>query len=112
MEFIPIARQSEIPPGAMKRVVVQNTAVLVANVDGTYHAVSDRCPHLGARLSQGTLEDGVVTCPKHGAQIDLRTGQTVRGAQIVFLKMKVRDPRTYPVKVEGDQLLLGVEPGD
>ena len=39
----------------------------------------DVCPHAGARLSGGAVEDGVVTCPAHGSRFDLSTGERVRG---------------------------------
>lgn len=39
----------------------------------------DACPHAGARLSGGAVEDGVVTCPAHGSRFELSTGERVRG---------------------------------
>lgn len=41
--------------------------------------VCDVCPHAGARLSGGRLEDGVVTCAAHGSRFEVATGARVRG---------------------------------
>ncbi|MFD1659107.1 Rieske (2Fe-2S) protein [Streptomyces caeni] len=51
----------------------------VYRLGGRLYAVADRCPHAGAALSQGEVEGTVVTCPGHGSQFDLCTGERVRG---------------------------------
>jgi nitrite reductase/ring-hydroxylating ferredoxin subunit len=47
--------------------------------DGRWFAIADRCPHAGARLSDGAIEGTVVTCPGHGSRFDVRTGERLRG---------------------------------
>ena len=42
-------------------------------------AITDSCPHAGAVLSQGELASAVLTCPRHGSQFDVRTGERLRG---------------------------------
>ncbi|HUY51216.1 MAG TPA: Rieske 2Fe-2S domain-containing protein [Streptosporangiaceae bacterium] len=51
----------------------------VYRVDGGLHAIPDRCPHAGAALSGGDIESTVVTCPGHGSQFDVTTGDRLRG---------------------------------
>jgi nitrite reductase/ring-hydroxylating ferredoxin subunit len=53
--------------------------IAVYRVGSQLVAVADVCPHAGARLSSGELEEGVVTCPRHGSRFDLRTGERLRG---------------------------------
>lgn len=53
--------------------------VAVYHVDGKVYAVADRCPHAGAVLSEGELDNRTVTCPRHGSQFDVCTGERVRG---------------------------------
>ncbi|MGC8513949.1 MAG: Rieske (2Fe-2S) protein [Acidimicrobiales bacterium] len=53
--------------------------VAVFNLDSKLVAVADRCPHAGARLSEGGYEAGLITCPAHGSQFEARTGRRARG---------------------------------
>ncbi len=53
--------------------------VAVYHVGGQASAIDDQCPHSGAQLSEGVLEGCVVTCPRHGSQFDVQTGERVRG---------------------------------
>ncbi|MGH8973592.1 MAG: Rieske (2Fe-2S) protein [Acidimicrobiia bacterium] len=62
-------------------------------------ACADRCPHAGAVLSEGELEAAVVTCPRHGSQFDVRTGERLRGPADEALA-------TFPVLEEGGQVYL------
>ena len=82
MAFVRVARAGDIAPGAARRVEYGDTAVLLTNVGGRFYAISDTCSHRGGTLSQGTIEDGVVTCPRHGSRFDVRTGKNVRGPKI------------------------------
>jgi nitrite reductase/ring-hydroxylating ferredoxin subunit len=71
----------------------------VYHMGSRFHACADRCPHAGATLSEGELERGVVTCPRHGSQFDVTTGQRVRGPADT-------DLATYPTVEDGGQLYL------
>lgn len=53
--------------------------VAIYQVDGTVHAVADRCPHAGATISEGELSGRMITCPRHGSQFDVCTGERLRG---------------------------------
>lgn len=106
MAFTKVAKASEIPASSMKMIIVAGKEILVANVNGTYHAVSNRCTHNNGDLSKGILEGGVVTCPKHGQKFDLTTGKSIQGPKVGFLKMKGKDTTQFIVKIEGDDLLV------
>ena len=53
--------------------------VAVYQVGKQLFCVGDVCPHAGAALSEGEIHEGVVTCPRHGSQFDVRDGGRVRG---------------------------------
>jgi len=55
------------------------------------------------------MHGGVVTCPKHSAQFDVKTGQAVESAKLGFIKMGVKDVDHYPVKVEGNDIFVGID---
>ena len=74
-------------------------ALAVYHVGSRFLACADRCPHAGATLSEGELEHGVITCPRHGSQFDVSTGQRLRGPADT-------DIATYPTLEDGGQLYL------
>ena len=76
-DFVKVADLAEVPPGEMLLVDFHGDEVAVANVNGTIYAFSETCSHMGGRLSQGLLEEQIVTCPLHGGQFDVTSGEAV-----------------------------------
>jgi nitrite reductase/ring-hydroxylating ferredoxin subunit len=97
--FVPVVRVAELSPGAMTWVVVDRERVVIANVDGTFHALQDRCGHRHAPLSKGSLWGYVLECPLHYAQFDVRTGKLLNGPASA-------DVPTYEVRVEADMVYV------
>ena len=108
MEFVKVADTSTLPAGKMMVVTAGGKEILLANVDGAYYAITNKCTHLGGSLVKGNLNGSVVTCPRHGAQFDVKTGQAVSEAKIAFVKMKVRNEVRYEVKVDGTDILIAI----
>jgi len=106
LNFTKVAKASDIPVGKMKAVKIGDKDILVANVGGVFYAIADHCTHEGGRLSTGTLEGGVVTCPLHGSRFDVRTGKGVSGSRFLFFRFKVGDVASFEVKVVGDDVLV------
>jgi nitrite reductase/ring-hydroxylating ferredoxin subunit len=96
--YVKVAKTSDIPAGKMKNVEVDGIEILIANVEGMFYAVGDRCPHLNAKVSEGTLNNTVVTCPRHLSSFDVTTGRVISGTR--------SNLPTYDVKVEGNDLLV------
>lgn len=71
----------------------------IYHVGSVLHAVSDVCPHAGASLCEGALEGEVVTCPRHGSQFSVTTGERVRGPADVGLER-------FPVVVEAGEVFV------
>ena len=76
-KLVVILAHDEVPPGTMKRVSYPPYDVLVANVDGTLHAIEDACPHSGQSLERGTLVGAAVICAGHDWSICLRSGRVL-----------------------------------
>ncbi len=108
MNFVAAAKTSEIAPGTMKAVSAGGKQVLLANVDGAFYAMQKNCPHLGFNLCKGKLNGTIVTCGLHHAGFDLKDGSAVDPANLILFKMKTKNAATYPTKIEGDQVLIGV----
>jgi nitrite reductase/ring-hydroxylating ferredoxin subunit len=76
--WTPLIDVADLPPGEMRRVTQGDLDVLLAHTPDGIVAVADRCPHMSAPLSIGTLEGCVVGCPLHEGRFDLRTGNPVQ----------------------------------
>lgn len=99
--YTPVATLADVPPGTSRRVYAANEAVALFNVGGTIYAISNRCTHARASLSEGTIDvaNCTVTCPWHEGRFSLETGQALGGAATLPV-------RTYRVKLEGDTVLI------
>jgi nitrite reductase/ring-hydroxylating ferredoxin subunit len=100
--FVKVASAKSLVEGVMLGVEAGGKLILVANVDGKYYAIGDKCTHRECRLSRGKLSrSGVVECPCHGSNFDVKTGNVVKGPA------KTPVP-AFQVKVEEDGLLVDV----
>lgn len=109
LAFVKVARASEIPLGKMKMVKLEGKEILIANVEGKYYALGNICTHRGGKLSEGTLQGTVVTCPRHGAKFDVATGKVISGPKILFRRLGTDPEPTFKVKVEGGDISLKLE---
>ncbi|MBF0344009.1 MAG: Rieske (2Fe-2S) protein [Nitrospirae bacterium] len=62
----------------MAEIEVEGKSVLIANINGTYYAVGNRCPHLMCKLHKGQLEGTTVKCPCHGSTFDVTNGKLIK----------------------------------
>ena len=76
MSGIDLGDLSDLRDGAMRVFPeIGEHGVVVCRLDGRLHAFDDNCSHRDARLSEGRLRGATITCPVHGAQFDVRTGE-------------------------------------
>ena len=73
-DWIDVTALAELTPGDRKVVDVDGVMVAVFNLDGELYAIEDVCTHDGGELASGTVEDGAIVCPRHGARFSIRTG--------------------------------------
>ena len=76
-ERIEVAKLRDVPPGTCRQVNAAGRPVAVFNVNGTIYAIHGTCTHRGGPLGEGDLDGSVVTCPWHGAQFEVTTGQVI-----------------------------------
>jgi nitrite reductase/ring-hydroxylating ferredoxin subunit len=96
--FVKAAKVTDLKPGDGKVVEVGGKTLALFNVDGKFYCIDNTCLHRGGPLGEGFLDGTTVTCPWHGWQYDLTSGQ---GKTNPAAKMA-----TYEVKVEGDDVLV------
>ena len=105
IEFHAVAKTSEISEDAPKAVSIGRLDVGIYKLDGEFYAIDDICTHAYAMMTDGYIEDGQIECPLHGACFDIKTGKALTAPATI-------DLRPYPVKVEGDQISVGVPKTD
>ena len=94
-----VAETGEIPSGKRKRVEINGQRITIFNIENTYYAINDSCPHKKtAPLIRGKLDGLGIKCPNHGYRFDLKTGEC--NIDSVF------NTKIYAVKVEGNSILL------
>ena len=103
-EFIEAGKAGELAPGTMKRIDMRGRRILLANVGGRLCAVDDTCTHEEASLSTGVLRGELVKCPLHGSRFNLCTGKALE-------EPAEENLRTYPVRLEGERILIGLPEG-
>ena len=108
MSYVKIAKTTDLKSGDKKKVMIDSKEILLVNVNGTYYAVDNTCPHMGGDLSQGQLEGPNIICPKHHSVFDVTNGKAIKDGKILFIPAKVHDLKGYPIKVEGDQILIDI----
>ena len=99
-EFHPVCKVQDVPEGEGKTVTVGKKLIAVFRDGGQFYAIDDLCPHMGASLSGGYVEGGIVGCPWHGWRFRLNDGAWADNP-----RLKVG---CYPVQVVGDEVQVQV----
>ena len=95
MAELTVGPVEELPPGEVKIVRAGELAIGVYNLNGEYYAIEDRCSHDDGPLAEGDFDcdDGVAICPRHGANIDIRTGRALTLPAVLPVEV-------FPTRVE------------
>ena len=102
-EFRTVCRLHELKHGDGKTVIVNDKLIALFLDDSGCHAIDDTCPHMGASLAGGHLENGIVTCPWHAWRFRVADGTWADNPRIKI--------GSYPVRVEGDEVQVAVPEG-
>ena len=99
--FHKVAEMKDLLQGRGMAFDVAGQRIAVFNVDGTYCAIGDTCTHRGGPLSEGALDGSTVTCPLHGAQFDVRTGEMLAPPAPTGVP-------SYKVRLEGSEIQVEI----
>lgn len=97
--FYPLEKLHLLQEGYQRVFRVANQEILLLHNEGRTYLVGNRCPHMDAPLTRASVQQGVIRCPMHGLEFDLRSGQPRHPACQTPLK-------TYMPAYEGN--VLGV----
>ncbi|MDA0990023.1 MAG: Rieske 2Fe-2S domain-containing protein [Verrucomicrobia bacterium] len=91
-----LARVDEIPEDRGYRVQVDGKHIALFKVDDEVFAINAVCPHAGAFLDMGFLEDYTIICPLHGWDFDIRSGVSPSyGVKTPCYPIEVKDGIVY-----------------
>ena len=98
--FTKVAKTTDLADGEIMLVEVGEERVLLSNLEGSFYAIGEECPHAMGSLSDGEVEGDEVECPIHGSRFNLRTGENVTPPA-------AEPVARYAVRVEGDDISVG-----
>jgi len=101
MPWVRVAKTSDIQEGQIRTFAVGSKKIAVAHVGKAFFAVDDTCTHLQCSLGGGTVSNGEVECPCHGARFDLATGEVRALPAPISIQ-------AYKVKVGGEELFVEI----
>lgn len=101
-EFLTVARIGDIPPGEGRAYEVSGRMVAVFLIDDKYTAIDDICPHMGASLASGYVENGGVMCPWHAWRFCVTTGVWLDNPRSTLCQ------KTHEVRVVGDEIQVAL----
>lgn len=100
--FEEVAKVDDVKPGESLAVIADDTPILIVRNGDTFYAVEDLCTHDGQPLADGPVSEGEVTCARHGAKFDLKTGAAKC--------MPAIEPiRVFEVEVKDGAIFVGPE---
>jgi 3-phenylpropionate/trans-cinnamate dioxygenase ferredoxin subunit len=99
--FHAVATTAEVTEDEPKAVSIGRMDIGIYKLEGEFYAIDDICTHAYACMTDGYIDDGQIECPLHGACFDIKTGKALTAPATI-------DLRPYEVKIEGDQIMVGV----
>lgn len=104
LKFFKVIKDAALQEGQGQVVRAGLKKIALFRRDGEVFAIQDFCPHAGGSLGSGEFSNGVVRCPRHGWGFDVATG--------ACLSNPLYQARSYPTRLEGDDILVGVPDDD
>jgi nitrite reductase/ring-hydroxylating ferredoxin subunit len=98
MAKVKVANKSEVQEGQGKLVSINGKELALFNIKGEFFVIDNTCLHRGGSLSEGCLEENIVTCPLHGWQYDVKTGQNIMPG--------MGKVNSYKLIFEGDDIFI------
>ncbi len=101
-EFVRVAPLSEIPDPGKNVYEIDDRFVVVIHAGGQVYCLDDVCTHDNGPLGDGKLDGYSITCPRHGAKFDIRTGAAL-------CMPATRPTQVHEAKVEEDWILVRLQ---
>lgn len=101
LDFVEIGPVGELPPGERLFVDIEGKSIVIFNIAGGLFSIADVCSHDDGPVGEGDLREYSISCPRHGAEFDVRTGKVLKMPAVI-------DIPAYPVRVRDGTIELGL----
>lgn len=101
-EFTEVAKIADVPASGKLCIELDDHFLVIVRAGAEYYCIEDVCTHDGGTLGDGELDGFCISCPRHGAEFDVRDGRAVT--------MPATEPTgSYPVRIDGDAILVKLD---
>jgi 3-phenylpropionate/trans-cinnamate dioxygenase ferredoxin component len=98
-QFITLCPLADLECAVPRTFEVDDQFVLLVRYQDDVYCIEDVCTHDGGTLGDGELDGHCITCPRHGAKFDVRTGEAVT--------MPATEPtKSYEVKIDAGMVAV------
>lgn len=102
LEYYQIVPENDLAVGERIFVDIGGNPIMIINIGGQIHAISDYCSHDHGPLGDGDVNDNEITCPRHGARFELQTGRALSLPATAGIPI-------YPVRVNNGMIEVGLK---
>jgi metal-sulfur cluster biosynthetic enzyme/nitrite reductase/ring-hydroxylating ferredoxin subunit len=100
-EFVRVAKTTDLADPGQMLAEVEDRIVVLMKVGREFFCLDDVCTHDGGPLSDGTLEDHTIACPRHGAKFDIKSGKALT-------MPATEDTVAHEVQVRGEEVWVRI----
>ncbi len=93
-----VAKIQDLQEGQGVLCTLEGRGIALFKSGGQFFAMDNQCPHRGASLSEGEVKEGVLTCPWHAWQFEVKNGCLLENPEVKL--------QCFPVKVEGEDIYI------
>jgi nitrite reductase (NADH) small subunit len=99
--LVKVAAVADLESGKCTVVSADGKSIALVNVEGTFYALDNTCPHMGGPLGRGFVDGDILMCPLHGWPFDVKTGESPM--------MQGLKTGCYECVVEGEDVFVNLE---
>ncbi|MEH2402292.1 NifU family protein [Nostoc sp.] len=99
--WIKVATIDQVPEFSVLAVQLAGNSLILYRQGVTVKCYRNAYTHLGSPLEEGKVENGIITCPSHGFQYKLETGECLTAPDISL--------QSYPVNIKDDKVFVKLQ---
>ncbi|MBW4641713.1 MAG: NifU family protein [Goleter apudmare HA4340-LM2] len=95
--WIKVTTVDQVPEFAVLTASFADNSLILHRQGVNITCYHNACTHLGNPLAEGQVENGIITCPAHGFQYRLATGEclTVPGVSLVSYPLRIKENQVF-----------------